>query len=56
MITEPAPTTAPIRIGEGAVVGAGSVITEDVPPYALAVERSAQVVKPDWARRLKEEG
>jgi bifunctional UDP-N-acetylglucosamine pyrophosphorylase/glucosamine-1-phosphate N-acetyltransferase len=26
---------APIRIGEGAVVGAGSVITEDVPPYAV---------------------
>jgi bifunctional UDP-N-acetylglucosamine pyrophosphorylase/glucosamine-1-phosphate N-acetyltransferase len=42
---------APIRIGEGAVVGAGSVITEDVPPYALALERSPQVVKPDWARR-----
>jgi bifunctional UDP-N-acetylglucosamine pyrophosphorylase/glucosamine-1-phosphate N-acetyltransferase len=47
---------APIRIGEGAVVGAGSVITEDVPPYALALERSAQVVKPEWARRFKEEG
>ncbi len=41
---------APIRIGEGAVVGAGSVITEDVPPYALALARSAQVIKPDWAR------
>lgn len=46
---------APIRIGEGAVVAAGSVITEDIPPYALAIERSAQVVKPEWARRLKEE-
>lgn len=46
---------APIRIGEGAVVGAGSVITEDVPPYALALERSPQVVKPDWARRKEEE-
>ncbi|MGB9756865.1 MAG: bifunctional UDP-N-acetylglucosamine diphosphorylase/glucosamine-1-phosphate N-acetyltransferase GlmU [Candidatus Bipolaricaulaceae bacterium] len=42
---------APIRIGEGAVVGAGSVITQDVPPYSLALERSPQVVKPDWARR-----
>lgn len=45
---------APIRIGEGAVVGAGSVITEDVPPYALALERSPQVTKPDWARRKEE--
>jgi bifunctional UDP-N-acetylglucosamine pyrophosphorylase/glucosamine-1-phosphate N-acetyltransferase len=33
---------APIRIGEGAVTGAGSVITKDVPPGALAVERSEQ--------------
>lgn len=46
---------APIHIGEGAVVGAGSVITEDVPPYALALERSTQVVKPNWARPGKEE-
>lgn len=41
---------APLRIGEGAVVGAGSVITHDVPPYALAVARARPVVVPDWAR------
>ncbi len=45
---------APIRIGEGAVVGAGSVITHDVPPFALALERAPEVVKPGWARRSEE--
>lgn len=47
---------APIHIGEGAVVGAGSVITQDVPPYALALERAPQVVRPEWARRHAERG
>ncbi|HSE92061.1 MAG TPA: bifunctional UDP-N-acetylglucosamine diphosphorylase/glucosamine-1-phosphate N-acetyltransferase GlmU [Methylomirabilota bacterium] len=42
---------APVTIGEGAYVAAGSVITKDVPPGALAVERSPQVVKDGWAAR-----
>jgi bifunctional UDP-N-acetylglucosamine pyrophosphorylase / glucosamine-1-phosphate N-acetyltransferase len=33
---------APIEVGDRAVTGAGSVITKDVPPGALAVERSEQ--------------
>jgi bifunctional UDP-N-acetylglucosamine pyrophosphorylase/glucosamine-1-phosphate N-acetyltransferase len=33
---------APLRVGKGAVTGAGSVITKDVPSGALAVERSEQ--------------
>ncbi|MBI4051659.1 MAG: bifunctional UDP-N-acetylglucosamine diphosphorylase/glucosamine-1-phosphate N-acetyltransferase GlmU, partial [Elusimicrobia bacterium] len=36
---------APVRIGRGAKVGAGSTITEDVPEDSLAIARSRQVVK-----------
>ncbi len=44
---------APVRVGEGAYVAAGSAITEDVPPYALALGRARQVIKPDWARKRR---
>ncbi|MDD3581194.1 MAG: bifunctional UDP-N-acetylglucosamine diphosphorylase/glucosamine-1-phosphate N-acetyltransferase GlmU [Desulfobacca sp.] len=36
---------APVRIGEGAYVGAGSTITADVPPGKLAIARGRQVIK-----------
>lgn len=39
---------APVRIGEGAVVGSGSTITEDVPAKALALARGRQVNKAAW--------
>ncbi|MGL4629449.1 bifunctional UDP-N-acetylglucosamine diphosphorylase/glucosamine-1-phosphate N-acetyltransferase GlmU [Cetobacterium sp.] len=41
---------APVNIGENALVGAGSVITKDVPENALAVSRSKQVIKFDWRK------
>jgi bifunctional UDP-N-acetylglucosamine pyrophosphorylase/glucosamine-1-phosphate N-acetyltransferase len=44
---------APVTIGDDAYVGAGSVITKDVPPGALAVERSPQQVKEGWAWRRR---
>lgn len=34
-----------VTIGEGAVVGAGSVVTKDVPPYAVVAGNPARVVK-----------
>jgi bifunctional UDP-N-acetylglucosamine pyrophosphorylase/glucosamine-1-phosphate N-acetyltransferase len=46
---------APIVIGDGAYIGAGSCITHDVPADALAVGRARQVTKEGWAaaRRAK---
>ncbi|GHE21208.1 bifunctional UDP-N-acetylglucosamine diphosphorylase/glucosamine-1-phosphate N-acetyltransferase GlmU [Halomonas urumqiensis] len=41
---------APLSVGRGATVGAGSTITKDVPDSALAVSRSRQISKADWPR------
>lgn len=44
---------APVRIGAGAYVAAGSTITEDVPADALAIARGRQVIKPGWAKERR---
>lgn len=44
---------APVRIGKGAYVGAGSTITKDVPPDALALSRTPQRIIEGWASRKK---
>lgn len=45
---------APVEIGEGAYLAAGSVITDAVPPDALALGRARQVIKQGWARKRRE--
>lgn len=44
---------APVRVGDGAFIAAGSTITEDVPAGALALSRTAQTTKEGWAERRK---
>jgi bifunctional UDP-N-acetylglucosamine pyrophosphorylase/glucosamine-1-phosphate N-acetyltransferase len=44
---------APVEIGDGSYIGAGSVITEAVPTDALALGRARQVVKEGWAAKRK---
>jgi bifunctional UDP-N-acetylglucosamine pyrophosphorylase/glucosamine-1-phosphate N-acetyltransferase len=46
---------APVRIGRGAYVGAGSTITKDVPPDALALSRTPQRIIEGWAAKKREE-
>jgi bifunctional UDP-N-acetylglucosamine pyrophosphorylase/glucosamine-1-phosphate N-acetyltransferase len=45
---------APVTVGEGAIVGAGSVITKDVDADSLALERNEQRGIAGWARRFRE--
>ncbi|HZP33863.1 MAG TPA: bifunctional UDP-N-acetylglucosamine diphosphorylase/glucosamine-1-phosphate N-acetyltransferase GlmU [Candidatus Acidoferrales bacterium] len=40
---------APVKVGDGAYIGAGSTITDNVPADALAIARGRQVNKPGWA-------
>jgi bifunctional UDP-N-acetylglucosamine pyrophosphorylase/glucosamine-1-phosphate N-acetyltransferase len=43
---------APVTVGEGAYVAAGSTITDDVPDGALAIARERQTNKEDYAKKI----
>jgi bifunctional UDP-N-acetylglucosamine pyrophosphorylase/glucosamine-1-phosphate N-acetyltransferase len=45
---------APVTIEQGAFTGAGSVITQNIPPNSLAIGRNKQVNKEDWVSRYRE--
>jgi bifunctional UDP-N-acetylglucosamine pyrophosphorylase/glucosamine-1-phosphate N-acetyltransferase len=44
---------APVEVGAGATIGAGSTITKDAAPGALTLERSKQVTIAGWQRPKK---
>ena len=44
---------APVKIGDGAYIGSGSVITRDVEADSLAIERAPVTTKPGWAARFR---
>jgi bifunctional UDP-N-acetylglucosamine pyrophosphorylase / glucosamine-1-phosphate N-acetyltransferase len=44
---------APVRVGKGSYVAAGSTITQDVPPESLGIGRAVQVNKEGWVRKKK---
>jgi bifunctional UDP-N-acetylglucosamine pyrophosphorylase/glucosamine-1-phosphate N-acetyltransferase len=44
---------APVKVGAGAITAAGSVITKDVAPDALAIARGVLTEKPGWAKEFR---
>jgi bifunctional UDP-N-acetylglucosamine pyrophosphorylase/glucosamine-1-phosphate N-acetyltransferase len=46
---------APLSIGDGATIGAGSTITRDAPPEALTLSRTPQTTKEGWKRPIKKQ-
>ena len=47
---------APVTVGKGSYIAAGSTITEEVPEDAMVVARCRATVKPLWAKKRREDG
>jgi len=47
---------APVQVGDGATIGAGSTITRDVPAGELTLSRAPQQTRPGWKRPVKKRG
>jgi bifunctional UDP-N-acetylglucosamine pyrophosphorylase / glucosamine-1-phosphate N-acetyltransferase len=45
---------APVKVGDNAYVGTGTVVTKDVPAGALVIARAKPTVKEGWAKRLRQ--
>ena len=45
---------APVELGDDALTGAGSIITDDVPAGALGIARARQVIKEHYAKRKRD--
>jgi bifunctional UDP-N-acetylglucosamine pyrophosphorylase/glucosamine-1-phosphate N-acetyltransferase len=44
---------APVTVGRGATLGAGTTLTEDAPPDALTISRARQITIAGWKRPVK---
>jgi len=44
---------APVKLGDGVYTGAGTTVTQDVPPQALVIGRSRQEVHEGWAEKIR---
>ena len=44
---------APVKIGAGSVIAAGTTVTQNVPPDSLVISRVMQVTRPGWAAKRR---